>query len=624
MNYRNIRSLLFAMLVVSLCIPLAAQAANPDPYGVFDKYIAANGGLEKLKAQQSIHMKGTITIVGAGLTGSVEQWQQSPVKARQEVDLKVFKQTDGDNGQFAWSVDGNGKLKVSRDSVTIKERQLKLLTNEFDNYSRTSKVFKAAFDRVDTALGKLCWVIKTTNTINDYVSYSFFDTVTYSQLKETTVKPKSTSHSYFLEFRKIDGMNIPSKIQAIEEPVNQQVLVTFDSIEVNPTIDPLIFEPPASDIRDFTFANGKSLENLPFKFIENHIYIQITIAGKTSLWVIDSGAESSVIDESFAKELGLTLEGNLTGQGVGSTVQVSFTTLPPYDLGGLAFNEQKIASIKLQWLFKKTTGLEIGGILGYDFLSRLVTKVDFANQTLCFYDPDSFKYAGAGVVIDAPVTQDKMFHVPITIDGTYGGLWNLDLGANGMSFHYPFAKEHNLMERKGYTSTGFGAGGSSQNTISQFKTITFAGFTKNKPLVSVPIKADKGAFSSAEVTGNAGNTLFRHFVLYLDYKHEKVIVEKGADFDKKFPEDGSGMQLIVSDGGDIEVLGVAEGTPAARLAIKAGDKLKLIDGKTPEQWGGILEVRKLFKAAPGTRYHLEFQRDGNFIKTEIKLKNLFP
>jgi C-terminal processing protease CtpA/Prc len=139
----------------------------------------------------------------------------------------------------------------------------------------------------------------------------------------------------------------------------------------------------------------------------------------------------------------------------------------------------------------------------------------------------------------------------------------------------------------------------------------------------VPIKADKGAFSSGEITGNAGNMLFRHFVLYLDYKHEKVIVEKGADFDKKFPEDGTGMQLIMSDSGDVEVLAVAEGTPAARLAIKAGDKLKLIDGKSPEQWGGILEVRKLFKAAPGTRYRLEFQRDGNFIKTEIRLKNLF-
>lgn len=597
--------------------------ANPDPYTVLDKYIAANGGLEKMKAQKTTYMKGTLVIEGAGIQGTLEQWTQAPLKTRQVTDLRIFKQTSGDNGQVAWSLDQNNKLQISRDSVTLKEREVRRLMADYEHFSRTSKVFKVTFDRIDTALGTTCVVLKTTNTIDPNVSFDFYDTLTYRQIKSTVDKPKQISHTYFSDFRMVEGIPTPFKMRQVEEPTNQVVSITIDSLTINQPVDSALFEPPFQDVRDFEFANGNTMETVSIKFMENHLYLPLTINGKTKLWVLDSGAESSVIEEAFAKELGLTLEGNLTGQGVGSTVNVSFTTLPKYSIGGLSFQEQKIACIKLNWLFKKTMGMEIGGILGYDFLSRLVTKVDFANQTLTFYDPDSFHYAGAGVVLDAPLSQDKMFHVPVTVDSVYGGLWNLDLGANGMSFHFPYAESHDLLSRKGYTSVSFGAGGSSQSKTCQFQTITFAGFTKAKPLVGMPLAADKGAFSSREITGNAGNTLFRHFVLYLDYKHEKVIVERGPDFDKVFPEDGSGLQLALSDDGQMEVLAVSDGTPAEKAKIKAGDKVLSINGKSLEALGGIVKARELLKAAPGTKYVLAVVRDGKEKKTDLTLKKLF-
>jgi hypothetical protein len=41
--------------------------------------------------------------------------------------LTVFKMTEGDNGEYAWRVDQNGKLHIRKDDQSVKEREIKLL-----------------------------------------------------------------------------------------------------------------------------------------------------------------------------------------------------------------------------------------------------------------------------------------------------------------------------------------------------------------------------------------------------------------------------------------------------------------------------------------------------------------
>ena len=81
-----------------------------------------------------------------------------------------------------------------------------------------------------------------------------------------------------------------------------------------------------------------------------------------------------------------------------------------------------------------------------------------------------------------------------------------------------------------------------------------ASFNIDKPLISIPRDKTQGAFSRSEEMGNLGNSVFRHFVLYLDYKRQQVIVEKGDDFDFDFPRDKSGLQVVLNDNDETEVL----------------------------------------------------------------------
>jgi hypothetical protein len=608
--------------VITLLLAGQVIAQMTDPYEILNKSYEAVGGLEKIKAQKTSYVEGKINIVGTGLEGTFKQWSQMPIRSRQEVDLKIIKQTSGDNGQFAWSVDPNGKLQIARDSITIKERQIGLLLAQFDHLNRDSKNFTLEYLGKDTAAGESCYVIRMTNQFNHDTIISYYDVPKVMLKKTTTIKPDKTSHTYYSDYRDINGVLTSFRQDGIELPTGQKQEIILTKVEMNIPVDTALFEPPEKDIKDYSFANGKSVENLPFKYIENHIYLPITIKGKTMLWILDSGAESSVIDADYAAELGLVQEGNIKGQGAGQLVDVSFVTLPPYDLEGLQFEGQKLVSIKIKDLIWKSIGIDASGILGFDFLSRLITKIDYANERISFYEPDSFQYKGSGKIIDAPVSQDNMFHIPMTVDGKYSGLWNLDLGAGSTSFHYPYAEANDIINRKGLENTGFGAGGGFKEKKGRFEYLEFAGYKIANPVISWSMEKGQGSFSDARLTGNLGNTLFEHFVMYLDYKNGRVIVEKGDNFDRIFPENSSGLQVHYDDSNQIAVIAVAANSPASESGFLVGDIIESVNGIKIEFLDGIIAIRKMLREKPGTIFTFGIQRDGKPKNLKITLKDI--
>ncbi len=606
-----------------LAFGAAVSARQPDPFTILDRHIAAIGGWAAVDAARTSHSRGTLVIEGAGLEGTIENWSQMPDKSRQELDLKVIKQVSGDNGQAAWRIDQNGKLQIARDTATLKERQLGVLMAAREHLKRSSKTFTVTLDRLDTVNGTTCYVIKTTNTINSFVFYDFYDTTSYRPMKAIVVKPDGESHTVNSDFREVSGVLVPFELHQQELPTGQRTTIRLTTLEINAPIDPALFEPPAQQKRDYRFPEGKSVVEVPFKFIELHIYLPLTINGKTKLWILDSGAEWTVVESEFARELGLDLKGDVIGQGATSTVGVSFTTLPPFELNGLAFDSQKVAAIGINELFRRAMGFEVGGILGYDFLSRLVTKIDYANERLTFYEPESFAYSGSGTVLDAPVTKDNMFHIEIAVDSQYRGSWDLDLGATGLDFFYPYAEANGLLDRPGVARMSFGAGGGQLNTMARFETIDFAGFTVPNLQVGIPSAKGKGSFSREEMTGNAGNDLFRHFTLYLDYSRGKVIVEKGYEFNTVFPTDHSGLQVMYDDSGHATVLVAAPGTPAAIAGFEQGDRVSGFDGKSIASLGGLVEFRKLLMGPIGTTYTLDIVREGKPHAIPLTLKDLY-
>lgn len=614
-----------ALLVALALIPLGAFSATAaekgasaqtltDPYEILHTHYEAIGGLEKLKMETTSYFEGRVSI--AGLNGTIRQWHARAGRHRTEVDLSAFQQTTGDNGDVSWEIDTNGKLRIERDESALAAREVARRREAFEHLDRQSQLFTVALEGTQEIEGIECYVVKTANSIDGSYILEYIETSTFLLRKASSVRDRTERHTLYSEYRETDGILRAFSEETQYLPIGQTQTLKITEYRSDIEIDPAIFDPPEEESEDFVFRNGGNATRAPFRFIENHLFVAVTINCRETLWALDTGASATVIDSAYAADLGLKSAGTAKGMAAGHMVEVSFVTLPPYSVPGIDFSEQKVASMGISDLFRRTTDLEVAGVLGYDFLSRFVTRIDYADEMLVFYRPDTFEYLGDGTVLDAPL-RHNVFTVNTTVDGRHSGRWSLDIGASGISFHYPFAEGRGLLDRPGIEGIGFGAGGKLARRTSKFSAIEFAGHTLDEPRIALPTEDVVGALGESEIIGTLGNTLFRHFVLYLDYSGQRVIVERGAHFGRDFPFDRSGLMLWRPQGEAIEVLSVASDTPADEGGFEEGDTVESINGIDVAYLSGLIAIRELLREEPGTTYTVGVLRDG--VRKELTL-----
>jgi predicted aspartyl protease len=596
----------------------SAGAALVDPYGILKKNLDEMGGIEKILSISTRYYEADITFMG--MQGRVKAWEERPMMKRREMSLGVLRMTSGDNGDISWIVDPNGKLQVVKDETALERREIEALLEAYEHANPESKYFTLAFEGMEMVGDTECYVVKILNSINDDVRLRYFDHDTFLQVKAVDPEESFEVHTLLSDYRDVAGVKIPFHMEADIRPIGQKQIIQITKYQVDIPVDRELFDPPEQDADDFSFAGGEVAESVPFEYIQDHIYLDVTISGLKSTWVLDTGASATVVDSTFAADIGLPSIGKAKAIGAGGTVDVNLVTLPPLRIQGIRLDEQQVGSIPLRELFGMH-GLEIDGVLGYDFLSRFVTRIDYANTTMTFYDPESFVYTGDGAVIEAPLAH-RLFSLPVTLDGVYQGDWTLDIGASISTLQYPFAKEHGLLNLEGVERLAGGAGGQIRARVSEFESLELGGFTVKLPLILVPLE-DLGAFSLDRGVGILGNSTLRRFVIYLDYANQRVIIERGRDFETAFPRDKSGMSIAITPGGDYQVLSVSAGGPAADAGLLSGDIVQSINGIEVERLGGPTRVSDLFSADAGTVYELEILREDKPMKIAITLRDLY-
>lgn len=608
-----------AVLVVTITAAVSAQGIS-DPYEILKRYFQAAGGLERLLAERTSYSEATLSL--GGMEGSLKVWMRKPSQSRVEIALGPLNIIQGDNGEHAWVLDQNGKLQVitNPDDAIVKRRQVRRLIEEYAFAKPGSDIFKVSLEGIEQVEGKNCYVIKITNKIN-VDSYTYYiNTQTFVMEKTAFAEDVESRDVFYGDYREIEGLLVPFWTKEISHQTGQTQEMRITRYVSNPKIVLALFEPPKQqDTKDFQFVNGDHAENIPFKFIGNHLYIPVTVSGKERLWVLDTGAGMTVLNKAFAEELGLELEGEMKGKDAGGVVVASFTTLPSYSIKGIQFKDQKVAVIDMHELIRRL-GLDVVGILGFDFLSRFVTKVDFAHELVSFYDPEKFEYAGDGHVLEIHI-YNSLFSVQATLDGTHAGSWTFDLGAGTTFLDGRYALREGYAKKDGVVHMGHGAGNEFQVKDIRCDSIHFAGFTVYEPEISFSYGGTDTNFTADQI-GVLGNSLFRNFVLYCDYAGERLIIERGDKFNHPWPVDNSGLQIAWSYNREVEVSYVSPDTPAEKAGFVKGDLIRSVNGIKLDLFDGVVAIRKLLEADPGTTYEFIVARAGENKKLTLKLTKL--
>ena len=374
------------------------------------------------------------------------------------------------------------------------------------------------------------------------------------------------------------------------------------------------------------FISGNSSLKIPFELSNNLILVPARVNDSAPLWfILDTGATDSVIDSQLAKTLSLKVIGRTLGTGgAGTATALIFrgTTLklPNVEAVNLTLYGFPLDSLSAPF------GRKISGVIGNDILKQLVFEVDYASRVLNFYEPASYQYSGAGVVIPITLEGYPFVRARITLDGrrVIEGKFEIDSGAtNAIMFNSPFVDRNKLLEgisKSNQVRTG-GVGGSAVAFSGRLKSISL-GSLKLENLIARFSRARRGDDASAKYDGLIGGEILRRFRVVFDYSRRQMTLEPNVQFSETYEADMSGLDLA-TEGEDFSVVVVNEvekDSPGAEAGIQGEDVITAIDGRPVKEFT-ITQIRQMFMM-DGKEYSISLKRGQKELQTKLKLRRL--
>lgn len=126
---------------------------------------------------------------------------------------------------------------------------------------------------------------------------------------------------------------------------------------------------------------------MPFKYLNDVIFLKGAVNDKTMWFVFDSGAETNLLDYRRSKKalssMQIISRSKLTGVG-GSSFEVLYARFDKLTLGDKDFMRNRVLVTNLEKM-GKAYDHNIDGILGYDFFSRGVFTINFVKSEFEMY-----------------------------------------------------------------------------------------------------------------------------------------------------------------------------------------------------------------------------------------------
>ena len=126
-----------------------------------------------------------------------------------------------------------------------------------------------------------------------------------------------------------------------------------------------------------------NVASLPFHLVNRHLIVLAVSINHTGPYnfLLDSGAQITLIDPSLAADLHLDAQGAAVVASLGSRQSASFAQLDLVEVGSHAVANQKVLVYDLQSFHP--ADLHFQGILGEDFLEHFDMLIDNAHSLLC-------------------------------------------------------------------------------------------------------------------------------------------------------------------------------------------------------------------------------------------------
>jgi outer membrane lipoprotein-sorting protein len=232
-------------LAILMLVTASLHAENLDE--VLAKHWQALGGKDKIAAVQSARMTVKQTFGPQEVPASIV-WQR-PDKVRIEFTMQGLTGIQAYDGKTAWMVmpflGKNDPEEMTGDDLKDIIQQADLVEGPLFNWKE--KGHTVEFLGEDTIEGTPAWKLKLTLKNGDE-STIWFDKDAYLMIKSESKRKRGEQEmdleTSFGDYKEVDGLLFPFSIETKAKGQPQGMTITVQSIELNPKLDPALFEMP--------------------------------------------------------------------------------------------------------------------------------------------------------------------------------------------------------------------------------------------------------------------------------------------------------------------------------------------------------------------------------------------
>jgi hypothetical protein len=607
-----------SLCILTLILPSAALGASALPPA--EAVLTANhAAVGKMPAEGTLELEYTLET--SGLTGPATHLRDLTTGAFVDrYDASVISGGNGYDGRIPWQTDVSG---VSTDQE--EGDRIPVAVNEA---YRNANLWW----RPDRGGAKLVYVGRETvgGRPADHLAVTprgghrfeaWFDTGNHMLVRTGEPQQFFKTQTLYGDYRPVSGAMIAHS-RTVDFGNGDPQKLALKRAGFGPARPLAAYSRPKSPLTGGHIEGDLKSVTVPFRLLNNHVYVEATINGKGPYtFIVDTGGHT-LLSPRVASEAGLNVVGAGATSGAGEKTETTgFARYREIALGPVRLTDQPAFITNIY--DRSIEGIPVDGMVGFELFARFAVELDYGAKTMKISDFSVFDPGGAGTAVPfkfydhLPAVRGYIDDLPARFDIDSGSRSELDITS-------PFVAHHRLREhyRPGISAiTGWGVGGAARSYVVRIPSLTL-GSVKVPSVVAGLSEAKAGSFSDPNYEGNIGSGLLKRFVVSFDYNRKtmylKPLKPQPADagaFDR------SGLWINACDAGFL-VENVAPGGPAEQAGVLKGDMVTAINGKAarPEE---LSDARTLLRSLPaGTTVELSILRAGKPQIVRLQLRDL--
>lgn len=415
----------------------------------------------------------------------------------------------------------------------------------------------------------------------------------------------------------------------------------------------------------FRFEKDINKISVPFKLINNLVFVPIKVNGVELNFLLDTGVEETILFSlEEKKEVHYFNTEKIFLRGLGSQVAVEGlkSTNNVLEFGSMKYrNHMFYIVLDPDFNLSSHIGIPVNGIIGFQFFRNNLVEINYKKKRIVVYK-DNDK--------NRKKTEKKYSAIPITIEKSKPYLKSkvvmdnneipakllIDIGNSDAVWLFQNRSERIKVPSKNFNDfLGRGFSGDVEGKRARIQKFEMSEFEFNNPVVAFPDSSSiKNVTMVADRMGSVGGEIMRRFDVIFDYQNRKMYLKKNNEYNSPFGYNKSGVEIQhkglqwvqetvrletvplsknIFDSEDdkkkdfkykfllkpiYEISNVRKNSPAAKAGLQKGDIIILIN-KSPAYKHSLQEINTLFKSEEEKWITLEVERESEILKFSFQL-----